>query len=197
MLLEFGGDQPDAMVEAANLVVVAREVLSGDFGVDHVGRDDHVLGIVLGGFLGNSPTAVGVDGGEPEEEGLVLGAVLGVIDPILLLSGASSAGDAVKGPVLISEHVVLSGKHGVVTCFPQELGKADLFLGQADVQLGRPCVMRIAPGDDAASGGAAAARGQVGVVEAHALLGQGVGVGRLDDGMPVASEILLGGRRPQ
>ena len=180
------------MVEAANLVVVAREVLSGDFGVDHVGRDDHVLGIVLGGFLGNSPTAVGVDGGEPEEEGLVLGAVLDVIDPILLLSGASSAGDAVKGPVLVSEHVVLSGKHGVVTCFPQELGKADLFLGQADVQLGRPCVMRIAPGDDAASGGAAAARGQVGVVEAHALLGQGVDVGRLDDGMPVASEILLG-----
>ena len=52
--------------------------------------------------------------------------------------------------------------------------------------------MRIATGDDAASGGAAAARGQVGVVEAHALLGQGVDVGRLDDGMPVASEVVLG-----
>ena len=126
------------------------------------------LGLYLG-LLGDSPTAVGVDGGEPEEEGLVLGAVLDVIDPILLLAGASSAGDAVKGPVLVSEHVVLSGKHGVVACFPQELGKADLFLGKADVQLGCPRVMRIAPGDDAAAGGAAAARGQVGVVEANAL----------------------------
>ena len=52
--------------------------------------------------------------------------------------------------------------------------------------------MRIAPGDDAAAGGAAAACRQLGGVEANALFGQGIDVGRLDDGMPVASEILLG-----
>ena len=47
-------------------------------------------------------------------------------------------------------------------------------------------------GDDAATRRAATAGSQVGVVEAHALLGQGVDVGRLNDGMPVASEIILG-----
>ena len=135
---------------------------------------------------------MGVDGGEPEEKGLALGAVLDVINPILLFAGAASAGDAVKSPILVAEHVVLSGKHGVVACFPKELGKADLLLGKADMQLGCARIMRVAPGDDAAAGGAAAACCQVGVFEANALIGQGVDVGRLDDGMPVASEVVLG-----
>ena len=81
---------------------------------------------------------MGVDGGEPEEKGLVLGAVLDVIDPILLFAGAASAGDAVKSPILVAKHVVLSGKHGVVACFPKELGKRICSLGRRTCSSGAP-----------------------------------------------------------
>ena len=60
------------------------------------------------------------------------------------------------------------------------------------MQFGSPGIVGITACNDTASGRAATAGGQVGVVEAHAFLGQGVDVGRLDDGMSVASEGVLG-----
>ena len=63
---------------------------------------------------------------EPEEEGLVLGALLDVVDPVLLLARPTAPGDPVEGPVLVAEHMVLAGEHGVVSRLPQKLGEADL-----------------------------------------------------------------------
>ena len=134
---------------------------------------------------------MGVRRCEPKEEGLVLRAFPDVLHPILLLARTAPAGNTVEGSILVTEHVILSRKDSVVTGFPKEFGKTNLFLRQTDVELGSSGIVRVATGNDAASGRAAATCGQVGVFEAHALLGQGVDVGRLDDGMPVASEILL------
>jgi hypothetical protein len=52
--------------------------------------------------------------------------------------------------------------------------------------------MRVATGNDAAATGAAAAGGQVGLVEAHPVLGQGVYAGGLDMRMAVTSKVILG-----
>ena len=73
----------------------------------------------------------------------------------------------------------------------QQFRETDLVVRKVRMQFGRAGVVRIAPGDDAATARAATAGRQISIVETHALRGQIIDARGFDDLVAVASQILL------
>lgn len=55
-----------------------------------------------------------------------------------------------------------------------------------------PGIVRVPPGDDAAPARAATTRGTIGLIKSQSASGQVVDMRRLDDRVPITSDIILG-----
>ena len=151
-----------------------------------------------------------IQGGQPEEEGFVLGAVLQSGHPGFTSarrfchhlarlgigpggenkSGGGSFEDIVEAILDRITKMPFPRCCGVVSRILQQLDKGDGFLGQRPVQLLGSGVVGVAPRNDTCPAWTARIGSQVSMLELHPALRQGIDVGRLDRGVTIDPAIV-------
>ena len=189
LALEFGVEYAEVVVGAADLVGVVGEFFAGFRPVGEHRRDGDFRGIVGGGLVVDLPAVMGVVGGEPAEERLVLRPVAQVAEPFFA-AGRTAVGGNVEAEVLRLGHVVFAGEHGVVAGLAEALDEGFLTGGERGVEFGGAVVVRVAAGDDGTTARRAGRDGEIRLIKDQTAFGHEVEVRGLHNRVAVGPKII-------
>ena len=179
-------------IESSDLVVVHGQIAAD---VGHVWEVGRYEGVVTGVWLVDGVLlvgAVGIGGGEPEEEGFLFGPVLDGGQPMAVAGRVAAFLDDVELVLDVGSEVPFAEGGREVARIFEGFGEECLVAGERQVEFAGSGCMGVASGEDAAAAGAAGAAGEEGAVESHSFGGEAIDIGCLYGFVAIGATVIPG-----